>query len=305
MSAHLDIVRTPLIQAASVAQRLTRWWAAYLVAFGIVILAALIVTPVVIAVQNAQLPFPGILAAVLLHLAILALLVAWLRWYERRPLRTVGFLQGTDRGQVLRGFGLGVALSALATAVLLVLGAVHLTPTEGGPVRWDALLPAVLLVPVWLFLAGVQEALTRGFLLQATGLRLAAWTAIAGQAVLWAAVRAASAGATELMALVNLVLIGMALALIALARGSLWLALGVQAGWSWFEAGVLGIPTSAGPEPAAVISLVPTAASWLSGGAAGVVASPVVTLLVVLVGYQAYRILRRETETETEPQPPH
>ena len=295
VTGHLDIVRTPLIQAAAVAQRLTRWWAAYLVAFGIVVVSALLVTPVVVPLQDLGLPFQGIAATLLLHVGILLLLMAWLRWYERRPLRTVGFARGTDRGQVLRGFGVGVALSVLVTIVLLILGAVHLTPTEAGTIRWGALLPAVVLVPVWLFLAAVQEALTRGFLLQATGLRLAAWTAIAGQAVLWAAVRAASAGATDLMALLNLVLIGMALALVALTRGSLWLAMGIQAGWSWFETGVLGIPTSGGPEPAAVLSLVPTAASWVSGGAAGVIASPLVTVLVVAVGYRTYRTLQRET----------
>ena len=295
MTGHLDIVRTPLIQAAAGAERLTRWWAAYLVAFGIVVASALLVTPLVVALQESPIPFPGIAGAVLLHIGVLLLLTAWLRWYERRPLRTVGFARGTDRGQVLRGFGVGVALSAAVTVVLLILGAVHLTPTESGAVRWSALLPAVILVPVWLFVAAVQEALTRGFLLQATGLRLAAWTAIAGQAVLWAAVRAASAGATDLMALLNLVLIGMVLALVALTRGSLWLAMGVQAGWSWFETGVLGIPTSGGSEPAALLSLIPTAASWVSGGSGGVIASPIVTALVVAVGYRAYRALHRET----------
>lgn len=295
MTGHLDIVRSPLIQAAAVAQRLTSWWAAYLVAFGIVVVSALVVTPLVVPLQDSSLPFPGIAGAVLLHMGILLLLMAWLRWYERRPLRTVGLARSTDRGQVLRGFGAGVALSALVTVVLLILGAVHLTPTEAGTIRWSALLPALILVPVWLFVAVVQEALTRGFLLQATGLRLAAWTAIAGQAVLWAAVRAASAGATDLMAVLNLVLIGMALALVALTRGSLWLAMGVQAGWSWFETGVLGIPTSGGPEPDALLSLVPTAASWVSGGSAGVIASPLVTVIVVAMGYRAYLALQRET----------
>ncbi len=291
MTGSLDIVRSPLVQAAACAQRLTRWWAAYLTVFGIVVGAALLVTPLLLAVPATGFPYPGTAAIVLLNGAILLLLAAWLRWYEERPFRTVGLPRGGAR-QAARGFLLGAALFGLATLVLVIVGAVHVTPAESGTVRVAAVLPALLLIPVWLFAAWAQEALTRGFLLQATGLQLAAWTAIGGQAVLWAVIRAAGAGSTDAMSLLNLAVGGVTLALVALTRGTLWLALGLQAGWSWFESGVLGIATSGAAEPAALVSLVPTSGSWLSGGAGGVMASPVVTIVLVAGGYWAYRGLR-------------
>jgi membrane protease YdiL (CAAX protease family) len=291
MRWRIDLVPTPLVQAAGRAIRLTRWWAAYLLTFGIVIVAALLITPAVPVLQHSGIGVISALAAVLLHGVVLLLLFAWVKWYEQRPVQSVGFMGAMDKTQVAKGFGVGVGVFAIVTLVLAIVGAVHLTPTESGSVRVHALLPALIMVPLWLFMAAVQEALSRGFLLQVTGLQVAAWTAIIGQSVLWAIVRAASAGTTDLMALLNLVCIGIVLAFVALRCGSLWLALGLQAGWSWFATSVLGIMSGGGPEPQSFLSLVPTSASWLSGGQAGIVASPVVTAAVVVGGVMAYRRL--------------
>lgn len=287
----IDVVRLPLVQAAGIGRRLTAWWAAYLVVFGIVILSALIITPFVPPLLETDIALVAALAPVLLHVVVIALLFAWVKWYEQRPVRSVGFTEPIGKGDLARGFGVGVGAIALVTIVLLALGAIHLTPTESGPVRWDALLPAAVMVPLWLFLAGVQEALSRGYLLQVGGLQLAAWAAIGGQAVLWAIVRAASAGTTDLLALVNLVLIGMVLAFVALQHGSLWLAVGLQAGWSWFESSVLGVTLAGGPEPDSILSLVPTSGGWWGGGAAGIVASPVITLAMLAAGVFTFRRL--------------
>lgn len=289
----IDLVRLPLVQAAGIGQRLTPWWAAYLIVFGIVIVAALIITPVVPPLLESGSDLVAALATVLLHLVVLLLLAAWVTRYERRPMRSVGFTAPTGTRAVARGFGIGVAALALVTLVLLMIGAVHLTPTESGPVRWSALLPAVVMVPVWLFIAAVQEALSRGYLLQVAGLQLTAWAAIAGQAVLWAIVRAASAGTTDALALLNLVLVGVVLAFVALERGSLWAALGLQAGWSWCESSVLGVLTAGGPEPDSLLSVVPTSGGVVGGGAAGILASPVITVAMVAAGGYTYRRLLR------------
>ncbi|MEI2718098.1 MAG: CPBP family glutamic-type intramembrane protease [Candidatus Nanopelagicales bacterium] len=277
----ISIVSSALVQAAGIAVRLTRWWLAYPLAFLMVIIAALIVSPVAPAFDSASLSLVRQIPVILLHAVLLALIVAWIKWWEQRPTRTVGFL-GAGRRDVLRGFGLGAAVAFGIVVVLLMLGSVHLTPAEGGPVRWGALLPALVMVVVWLFLAAVQEALSRGFLLQVTGLQISAWAAITGQAVLWAIVRAAARGDIDVMTLANLVLVGVVLALVALKRGSLWLVVGLQAGWSWLESTLLGMAAIGGPDP--VLHLVPTSASWLSGGAAGPLASPVVTLVLIVVG---------------------
>ena len=287
----IDVVRLPLVQAAGIGRRLTPWWAAYLIVFGIVILSALIITPLVPPLLDTGVALVAALAPVLLHIVVILLLFAWIKWYEQRPVRSVGFVDPIDKGQIARGFGIGVGALAVVSIVLLALGAIHLTPTESGPVRWDALLPALVMLPLWVFLAGVQEALSRGYLLQVGGLQLTAWAAIVGQAVLWAIVRAASAGTTDLLALINLVLIGMVLAFVALERGSLWLALGLQAGWSWFESSVLGVTLAGGPAPQAILSLVPTSGGWWGGGAAGIVASPVITVVMVAAGVITYRRL--------------
>lgn len=295
-TGRISIVGSPLVQAAGIAIRLTRWWLAYPLTFLMVIVAALIVSPVAPALDSSTLPLVPQLPMVLLHVVVLALLLAWIKWWERRPVRTVGFV-GAGRRDLLRGLGKGAAVALGAVVVLVVLGSVHVTPNQGGPIRWGGVLPALVMVAVWLFLAAAQEALSRGFLLQVTALQLGAWTAIVGQAVLWAIVRAAARGDVDLMTLSNLVLVGVVLALVALRRGSLWLAVGLQAGWSWLESSVLGLATAGGPEPSSVLLLVPTSASWLSGGAAGPLASPVVTLILVGVGIRLTLRFQQESET--------
>lgn len=287
------IVRSPLVQAAGMAIRLTPWWAAYLVTFGIVVVAALAITPAVFVLADFPIAVSLAAAAVLLYLTIGLLLAGWIHWYERRPLASVGFIGRDSRRQVATGFGVGAAALGVITLVLTLLGAVHLTPTSSGTFRVDALLPAVALIPVWLFLAAVQEALSRGFLLQVTALQVSAWAAIVGQAVLWGIVRAAASGTTDVMSLLNLLCAGVLLAVVALTRGSLWLALGLQAGWSWFATAVLGTTTAGGPEPHTILSLVPSSASWLSGGRDGIAASPAVTVpLVVAIWFASRRLPR-------------
>lgn len=273
----IDIVSSPLVQAAGIAIRLTRWWAAYPLVLLIVIAAALMVSPLAPVLEDVGFPVSA-LALVAMHVVVLLLLFAWVRWWERRPPATVGFTAPPQRRELLRGIGLGVGIFAVATLVLVAAGAVHVTPTVSGPIAWGAVIPAIVMIPVWLFLAAVQEALTRGFLLQVTGLQVAAWAAVIGQAVLWAVVRVSSQATTDLLAWLNLTVVGIALAFVALREGSLWLAIGLDAGFSWFETSLLGVSWVGGGQSQAVIGLIPTSASWWSGGSAGVIASPVVTL---------------------------
>ncbi|MFN8124908.1 MAG: type II CAAX endopeptidase family protein [Candidatus Nanopelagicales bacterium] len=287
----IDIVRSPLVQAAGIAMRLTRWWATYPLALGIVIVSALLISPVAPLLEDEGFPL-SVLTLVLLHVLVLALLFAWIKWWERRPTASVGLTSPADRAGVVRGFGLGLALFAVPTLILVVVGAVHATPTASGPVAWSALGPALVMLPVWLFLAMVQEALTRGFVLQVSGLQVTAWAAIVGQAVLWAVIRLSSQASGDLMALLNLVLVGVALAFVALRSGSLWLAIGIDAGWSWFETSILGVNWVGAGRTESVVTLVPTSASWFSGGAAGVLASPVVTVAAAAAVVWTFRRAR-------------
>lgn len=284
----IDIVSSPLVQAAGIAIRLTRWWAAYPLVLVIVIAAALVVSPLAPVLEDVGFPVSA-LTLVAMHVVVLLALFGWVRWWEKRPPSTVGVRSPADRGAVLRGFAVGAALVAVATVALVVVGAVHVTPVASGPVAWEALLPAVVMVPVWLFLALVQESLTRGFLLQVTGLQVAAWAAVIGQAVLWAVIRASSQANTDPMAWLNLSLVGVGLAFVALREGSLWLAIGLDAGFSWFETSLLGVNWVGGGQSQAVIGLIPTSASWWSGGAAGVIASPLVTVTAAAAAIWAWR----------------
>jgi membrane protease YdiL (CAAX protease family) len=285
---HLEIVSSPLVQAAGIAIRLTRWWAAFPLALIIEIVAALVVSPAAPMLEDVGFPVSE-LALVAMHLVVLLLLFAWVRWWEKRPPASVGFTSPAPKGTMVRGFGIGVGLFAVTLVPLILSGAVHLTPTTAGTIAWGAIGPALVMIPVWFFLAAAQEALTRGFLLQVTGLQIAAWAAVLGQALLWAVVRVASQSDTNLLAALNLAIVGVALAFVALREGSLWLAIGLNAGFSWFQTSLLGVNWVGGGRSEAVIGLIPTSASWWSGGAAGVIASPMVTLAAAAVALWSFR----------------
>lgn len=291
-----------LVQMVQEARRPTPWWLAWI----IVMVVTVVVSPYGFSLGNLVLGDPASASAwypcvdAIAALVVLLALFLWVRLKEGRPFATVGFRSGRGSVRLLVGFVIGAAMMSAGVLLGLVLGLFEngrSTHTVDGPSALPALVPLALLL---LLQAAGQEAVTRGYLLQMSVRQLPAWVAIIGTSALVAVIHTLN----PLMVL-NLFLYATFAALVALQQGSLWLVIGIQAGWTCFQGNVFGLPMGGIDEASAVFSIGPTpeTSTLVSGGAFGLEAGLLGTVVLAAATVVAYLRLRRTTRVVPDTTP--
>lgn len=242
---------------------------------------------------------PGLLMPWGLAALLAALVAGWLMLRrEERGLEAMGLPM--ESAPAIRGLGGGllagvaltwipglfVGLPGVGSYEVLAAGS-HQVMAEG------ARLFLVLLVP-----AAAEEVLFRGYPLALLTEGLGMKWGVGLTSGLFALLHLANPGLTPL-AVMNLFLAGVVLALVVIRTGSLWWAIGAHLGWNWSTWWILGQPVSGLPaEEAPLLSFTAEGPSWLSGGAFGLEGSLAVTVLLLGSGGVLYM---RGQEWRTSP----
>lgn len=259
----------------------TAWWGIVvraIVAFLIVVAAnqgvALISTPLAAAAGDDPVVQVVILVAgfALVGAVMVALVWAWMRLVERRPMRTAGWR--LSWGQ-LGWLGVGTLASVVVTAAIVGVGMLLPMP-EGAPAGSDESADAL---PLWLTIAFVlvrsyllqgipEELVYRGWLFSTTQgrpLLTLTWTTVA-----FTVIHLTSSGGQQ-NALDHVLYLAIPLGFAALAgalvllTGSMWVAAGVHGGFHLSLALVAPLLPGAG-----------TSADWVLVGAGYLVAATIV-----------------------------
>lgn len=199
---------------------------------------------------------------------IFFLLWLWLKFFERRPFATIGFIEAERRRKALSGALVGFLVVLATIVLLLLLGHVAFEPEGHGPTGLAAL-PAVLFVAAgWAAQATSEEVLTRGWALQNAARRGVPF-AVLFSALVHSLFHLAQPDVGPL-ALLNLFLFGVLLALVALEQGSIWGACALHAAFNWAETSVFGLDYY-GQEAAGgvLVNLRQTGPDLFTGGGVG------------------------------------
>jgi uncharacterized protein len=227
----------------------------------------------------------------------LLLVWLWLRFYERRPFRSLGFESPGWLLKVGRGFLLGAGLYTLIVVVMLAGGQIAAAPADPQRSVGLAALGGVLLVLLgWGIQGATEEIIDRGYLLQTLGARYAPWLAVITQAVLFAVMHGLNPGGLNGFALLNLFLMALTMAFFALWEGGLWGVCAFHAAWNWVQGNVFGLLVSGLQINFSLFYLRPTPGSsaLLTGSAFGLEASPLTTLALGLAALAAFVLLQRK-----------
>jgi membrane protease YdiL (CAAX protease family) len=178
------------------------------------------------------------------------------------------------------GLALGTAVALAVVVALVAAGGLRWTADEGSALDWFvAGLGALgfLALP-----AAAEEALLRGYPLQALTERWGPWSALAVTSVLFGALHLGNPGVT-MIAVLNVMAAGVFLGVVYLRTASLWWATGVHLAWNWTTGYVADVPVS-GLEllDAPLYEGVTRGPAWVGGGAFGPEGSLVATLLLVV-----------------------
>ncbi len=214
----------------------------------------------------------GGVAAVVMAAALLALYWAGSRWIERRRAEDVRLRDLADG--LGAGLALGVALISCVMGVLWISGSYR--PAGWG--TWAPLAGALLSA-----LAGAvsEEVFFRGFLFRLVAGLGGKWTALALSSAIFGFAHYNNAGAGVWSSVAIAIEAGVLLGAAYAASGSLWLPIGIHAGWNFAEGPVFGTAVSGYPEYAGLVRGSLHGPDLLTGGTFGPEAS-IVTPIVCL-----------------------
>ncbi len=286
-------------------------WTVLAVAVSLVLVAIGQIGGVILLVQATPLTWDGLNARFETDLSVIAYTLfvifglsaaatlAWTKLIERRSLASIGLSRtgvgGAGRGQRFwGGFGLGLVFACLVLGVMVALGAARVA---SGPTAWaDPVQLAWILVLLAGFIVqgSTEEVIIRGWLMSTITARVGAVAptrtalivAVVVSSLVFMVLHGANPGAlSQPLALINIALFALFIALYALHEGSIWGACGWHAAWNWliatgFEIEVSGMVMPIEPW---VGDLDAAGAGLVSGGAFGPEAS-VVTSAVLLSG---------------------
>jgi membrane protease YdiL (CAAX protease family) len=239
--------------------------------------------------QLAQSPYALVSASELvLSLAIsflpsVLLVWLWLKFVEKRPFWTLGLERQGAVIKYLRGILVGFVLFAAVIGILLISGGVTGVGGDTRHVGLGALGGVLLTYTGWTLQGPTEEIVTRGWLLPVLGARYKPGLGIAISSLIFGLMHSLNSG-FSLLALFNLVLFGLLMALYALNDGSLWGVFSIHAAWNWAEGNVFGTLVSGFNEPGGQLFVLrPVGPGWLTGAAFGPEGGLAV-MLVLLAG---------------------
>ncbi len=196
-------------------------------------------------------------------------------WIEKR--RAVEL---SSRGAVVetaRGLLLAAGMVGLTVAVLAAFGCYTVAEVNSNQ---------RLMVDYFVkFTMGafLEELLFRLIVFRLTEEWLGSWWALATQVVLFGVAHIANDNATVLTGLCVAVVGGLVYTAAFMYTHRIWFALGIHAGWNYFQSGIFGMPNSGSAYEGVLLPKV-TGPRWLTGGDFGIEASVLGVGLCLIVG---------------------
>jgi len=219
----------------------------------------------------------GIMAA---FAGMVVALWLWVCCYEKRPLGSVGLFGKKFLIKYLLGFGSGMLMLVVVVGMMSLSGNVIADKSGAIPATGAIAIGATLLMLLaWVVQGGTEEVITRGWYQGVLSARYRPWTGVAVSSLLFAVLHLTA----NPIALLNLLLFGLFLALYCLREGSVWGVCGWHTAWNWTQVKLFGLSVSGHNIPGgALIDLNPVGNQYLSGGSFGPEGSIYATLIFAI-----------------------
>ena len=177
----------------------------------------------------------------------------WARKVEKRSIRTLGFYKENFFSNLLKGFGLGLALFLLTLLGLVAVGqycfeSIHLNPYS--------LAFVIFTIPFWILQGTTEEVVARAWLLPQLASRTNLKLAVLISSLFFTLLHMGNSGITPL-SLVNLFLFGVAMSLYLLKTDTVWGVAGIHGAWNFAQGNFFGILVSGQPSGTSLMTFLP------------------------------------------------
>jgi membrane protease YdiL (CAAX protease family) len=226
-------------------------------------------------------PIPELLIGILIIFSVLGILALLFRWFEKRPLSTIGlpFSKPWLRG-MSTGFTIGGLNIAIYVLILLINGNAHISLS--GLTIFNLLQSTLPLFIALLAFSGWEELAMRGYSLQMFAEAWGPHPAAIITGVIFGLLHIENPGAS-IPGLVFTAIGGVLLAWLVIRTGSLWIAWGYHAGWNIVAALLFGLRVSGMDHPGAILETQISGENWLAGGDYGFEGSTIIGCIEFMV----------------------
>jgi CAAX protease family protein len=245
--------------------------------------------------QENPIGLTGFMAFLLLPFGALGLVVlAWVRFVERRPLASIGLAAGHPLHTFLGGLLAGIAMAVIIVAGIWSVGGFDAGAFAEAFSSRTALGSIAILLTGFSLQSSVEELLFRGWMLSAVAHKIGIGAAVLLTSATFTLFH--HEDSSSWLFATNVALFALFACCWAISTGNIWGVMGWHAAWNWlfatgFELRVTGLDTHL---PAFLVRLVPHGPDYLTGGALGPEGSFMCSL--VLLGGMGFFALRTRRE---------
>ena len=233
----------------------------------------------------------GFVTFLLLPFGALGMVVlAWVRFVERRSFATIGLVADRRGWTFVRGHFTGVAMASSVIVGIWVTSSFEVGAFGKAFLSPGAIAGIALLMVCFAIQASVEELLFRGWMLSVISARMGVVVAIAISSAVFTILHY-DPGADWIF-VVNVFLFAVFACCWALRTGNIWGVMGWHAGWNWIFATGFGLRVTGldAHEPALLVALTPRGPAHFTGGLEGPEGSLICSLvLATAIGFLAWR----------------
>lgn len=213
---------------------------------------------------------------------------------EKRSMASMGLRKSGWLGRYLKGFAIGTAMLLLSALVLWLMGDLDFAFAERVPLLY------LLAFFVGFVIQGMsEEVLVRGFFMVSLGNRCHTAIAVGISSVAFALLHLANPG-ISLLALLNLTLFGVFMAVYVLRTDDLWGACAIHSAWNFAQGNLVGIRVSGMAQLPTLAIMNPVGEqSLFHGGAFGLEGGLIVTVVTLAAIVLTLFLPKKGKKTET------
>lgn len=211
----------------------------------------------------------------------LVLILLWVKYFEGRPIYTLGLPKNSALKKYLYGFATGLLLNTVVVGTMALFGSIEISTESAFPADSNTMIYVIIFLFGFLIQGASEEILSRGWMLQAIGSRYKPWIGVIITTIFFALVHLGNSG-VNFFAVFNLLIVAVLLTLYVMRDGSLWAACGWHSAWNWSMGNVFGLSVSGGKDKASIFDLNTIGDGILSGGNFGPEGSIITTFVLLL-----------------------
>ncbi|PAB61063.1 CPBP family intramembrane glutamic endopeptidase [Anaeromicrobium sediminis] len=292
--------KTGLFNEARKAKYLPNLIVAILLGIGFFIVGQFLGVGVSILISLSKINFTNVSAFVTQLIIMFSLISVcvffWVKFIEKRKISTLGFYKRNAFKNYMRGFFIGLILFSIVTFILLVTGNAILDKNFHGKVGVAAIGSVLLVLPAWVVQSATEEILTRGWLMNIIGARYSAGLGLIVSSMLFSLAHFFNPN-VNMIALMNIVLVGLLFGLYVIKYKELWGACGIHASWNWAQGNIYGFEVSGNQvDTGTLFKLESVGSNWITGGSFGPEAGIVSTLILMVGIYVLLRLIKKEAQ---------